>query len=198
MRKQKKKKLNVPAGRGIERLLMDEEMEIEDCSVDPKPSTSRKARRQKDSSDENDNDQYSCQDSDSDLILSDISNSEDEFDEGSKTNEVHTCKIPNRREVKMEELSEGTFVIVDLMYNENTKKSVTKQFYAKVIEKDHPKNSVKVRFFRKTAGKKSLGNDYVFPLIDDEMEIKLKNIITSVEPTRVFRGRYTFPFEIKC
>lgn len=197
MRKQKKKKLNVPAGRGIERLLMDEEMEIEDCSVDPKPSTSRKARRQKDSSDENDNDQYSCHDSDSELILSD-SNSEDEFDEGSKTNEVQTCEIINRHEVKMEELSEGTFVIVELMYNENTQKSVTKQFYAKVIEKDHPKNSVQVRFFRKTASKKSLGNDYVFPLIDDEMEIKLKSIITTVEPTKVFRGRYTFPFEIKC
>lgn len=52
----------------------------------------------------------------------------------------------------------------------------------------------KVNFFQKSS--KSLQNDYVFPIVDDKMEVELKNIFAVVQPVKVHRG-HTFPFEIK-
>ncbi len=70
-----------------------------------------------------------------------------------------------------------------------------KQFYAIVQETKSEEETAKVNFFRKSS--KSLGNDYyVFPNVDDEMDIKITDIITIVKPVKVNRGRHTFPFAL--
>lgn len=200
IKNRKKRKLNVPAGKGIEGHNV---LEAEACNVEhqastskgpehsnlKKPTSKRTRKNDSDSSQDDDGD-FSVQDSDSDLILSD--STDVDFEVESITEK--TPNKPKKTSVQIEDLQPDRYVIVKLIFNENTKKEVEKQFYAIVLNTEPEKYKVKVKFFRKCS--KSQGNNYVFPIVDDEMDVNIADIVTTVQPVTVNRGRHTFPFEL--
>lgn len=69
-----------------------------------------------------------------------------------------------------------------------------KQFYAKVVDTSPEKHEVSVKFLRQSV--KSDGNVYVFPHVDDEMDVNISTIVSTVQPLDVNRGRYTFLYQL--
>lgn len=102
-------------------------------------------------------------------------------------------KLP-KKVVSKEDLKPDVYVIVELIFNKDTKKH-TKQFYGVVLKTCFEKKEVTVKFFRRSS--KSTGNDYIFPIVDDELDIQLKYVIAIVQSSKVNRVHYTFSYEIK-
>lgn len=90
---------------------------------------------------------------------------------------------------------EDAFVIVELFFDKGTKKETRKLFYAKVESKNIIQDTVQVKFLRQNGS--VFTKDYVFPTVKDEMEVKRDRIVQLVQPTRIFRGIYSFPFILK-
>lgn len=206
LKQQKKRKLNVPAGKGIEgiedTILINDDDPQPNASKTPDAKTKENHSKPKtlkhnkklanaDSFDDTD-DQYSLRDSNSDMDPETFSDLESEID---LQLEEATYEEPPKKGVSKEELKPDVYVIVELIFNKNTKKETTKQFYGVVLRTCFQKNGVTVKFFRR--GSKSKGNDYIFPIVDDEMDIQLTDVISIVQPSKVNRGRYTFPYELK-
>lgn len=186
-KKQKKTKLNVPAGRGIG---IEDTMQVEDCTTntsnDAQPSTSASTSARKhdnsiDSSDDNGSSQFSLRDSDSELLIS-SGFTDTDVDSNVDPNAEDFPNVPKKHTVQMEELKPDVYVIVDLLFNENTNKEETKQFYAVALRNMPNEEKVEVKFFRKSSN--SVENDYVFPIVDDVMEVDLKNIFAIVQPVK--------------
>lgn len=87
------------------------------------------------------------------------------------------------------------FVIVELVFDKGTKKETRKLFYAKVESKNIIQDTVHVKFLRQNES--VFTKDYVFPTVEDEMEVKRDRIVQLVHPTRIFRESYTFLFILK-
>lgn len=202
LRMPSKKKLNVPAGRGVDsqsvKGIIDQpigppkkKLIVAAGRVDKKKN---KWKPDNESSDcTSDDSALTLRDSDTDLILS--STSEDDFDDEPA---VQTKRdLPKKTEVKMDDIpdEEEAFVIAELVFDKDTKKETKKLFYAKVQEKNIINDTVSLKFLRKSG--KSCGNVYVFPLVDDLMEVKRDKLVQLVKPTNVVRGRFTFPFDVK-
>lgn len=197
--KERKKKLNVPPGVGVQPDDMEEDNSIDD-PAESQPSISKQAqektrvskRGKKDSSDSSDNDEvFSLQDSDAELVLSDFT--DDNFEEPEPMN---VYKKATRTTVNMEEITgkPDIFVIVELLFDEGTKKEAVKQFYAKVITTSPGTNEVSVSFLRKST--KAVGNVFVFPYNADEMDVNISQIVKVVQPLDVKRGHHTFLYEL--
>lgn len=194
LRKPSRKKLNVPAGRGVDAQAIQE---IVDQPIQP-PAVSKKQQKRKrtnGSSDTSDDSLLTLRDSDSDLILS--STSDDDFDDVIQNKTASPVEDFKKTEVKMDEIpdEEEAFVIVELVFDKDTKKESKKLFYAKVQEKNIINDTISLKFLRKSG--KSVGNVYVFPLVEDVMEVKRDKIVQLVKPLNVVRGRFTFAFDVK-
>ena len=181
------KKLNVPPGRGIESI-SDNTCDRTEVLVKDALELQPKVKRQRRN---DDTETYSVHDLDSDRTSND-SSEDDAFDntENQEVNSVPNCKV------KMNDFSIGMFVIVDLIFSEYSKKEIIKQYYGQIIEKDDKIEKVRVKFLRKSL--KSFGNVYVFPVVDDELEVHLNRIVSTAKPISINRGKYTFPLEINC
>lgn len=194
LRKIKKRKLNVPAGRGIEGLESVEaerQEEVQNDLQEPRTSKNRRRNYFSDSSEDSDV-EVSIRDSDSDLVLSDFTDVDFEEKEESLTEKN---PVPKKTSLQMEDIKPGMFVIAELLFNKNTKKEVKKQFYALVQDSKLEEKTITVKFFRKST--KSVKNDYVFPYVDDVLDISVSDIITIVIPTKITRGHHSFPFILK-
>lgn len=186
-----KKKLNVPAGRGIEGieetiLINGDDPQLGTSKTPPFKPNKKLANASSDDTD----DLYSLKDSDEDMDPETFSVLESEIDQ--KVEEATYEKLPKKVSSK-EDLKPDVYVIVELIFN--TKKETTKQFYGVVLKTCFEKNEVTVKFFRRSS--KSTGNDYIFAIVDDELDIQLKYVIAIVQPSKVNRGHYNFPYEIK-
>lgn len=201
--KQKKKKLNIPAGRSIVQTMLNDDVEQGSPSqgtVKKGTGKERKGKRTHNeshlSSSSEDGGLFSVHDTDSDDVISFCSSGKENETEGSEIPEQSSSNVntifSSDSPVHSDDILSGVFVVVKLKYNENTKKECVKTFYGQVISNDND-GQCRVKFLRKSSKNNKI---YIFPIVDDVMKIRLDQIVSTVKPLGVSRGRYTFPFEL--
>lgn len=201
--KQKKKKLNIPAGRSIVQNMLNDDVEQGSPSqgtVKKGTGKERKGKRTHNeshlSSSSEDEGLFSVHDTDSDDVISFCSSGKENETEGSEIPEQSSSNVntifSSDSPVHSDDILSGVFVVVKLKYNENTKKECVKTFYGQVISNDND-GQCRVKFLRKSSKNNKI---YIFPIVDDVMKIRLDQIVSTVKPLGVSRGRYTFPFEL--
>lgn len=102
-------------------------------------------------------------------------------------------KKPNTAAVKepvrsFNDLRKNMFIIVGLVYNENSKKECIKEFLGRIISLDE--TNITVSFLRNYKGKRNM---FIFPTVSDVSQVRFNEIkyTVSAEPI-VCRGIYTF------
>lgn len=201
--KQKKKKLNIPAGRSIVQTMLNDDVEQGSSSQGTVKKGTGKERKGKRTHNEShlssyseDEGLFSVHDTDSDDVISFCSSGKENETEGSEIPEQSSSNVntifSSDSPVHSDDILSGVFVVVKLKYNENTKKECVKTFYGQVISNDND-GQFRVKFLRKSSKNNKI---YIFPIVDDVMKIRLDQIVSTVKPLGVSRGRYTFPFEL--
>lgn len=181
--RQVRKKINLPAGQGITTSLLANLKQTPPVSGHSTPkrkgkemvssSETRKAitkpkRRRIVTSSDSDYSLHDTEDSLSEDELIDIRCSEEDGIEGD-------CVL------------EGTFVVVRLIYNQNSHKKMEKFFYGKVMEVGTGK--ITVHFMRESSKAHGI---YIFPQTSDILDVDPWQIVKSVKVIYSSRGRYRF------
>lgn len=105
---------------------------------------------------------------------------EDTDDDTTKTSDT---KVP----ATQDNIQEGSFILVDFLYNKGTKKEVTKTFVAQV--KKLKKQSILVSCLRPHKGKK---DKFVFPDVEDEIDVNMQQIKFILLCPSIIRGVHFF------
>ncbi|KAF2904917.1 hypothetical protein ILUMI_01259 [Ignelater luminosus] len=179
----RKKKLNLPPGRSIVDSML--EASCSNKNLFPRKRSENVSRSE----------QYSVHNSSSDerFVSSDERPSDEEDDNGvDNTQRQVTKESLQPVNVTMDQLIEDqTFIVIKLMYNVNTKKEVAKYFIARCKEKKQ--ETVMVHCLRRSA--KNM-NIYTIPdghfVLVDVIEIQINQIIKTVMPDNISRGRHFF------
>lgn len=125
--------------------------------------------------------QYSLHDSSSDVEL------ESQLHDTLNSETLWSCQASVQGS-DPKEISPGDFALVSLVYDKGSRKETQKTFMCQVIECVDG-DVFTCKFMRKYRG---LDHTYIFPAVDDIAEILLKNVVMTVHPISVSRGRYVF------
>lgn len=166
----------------------DQSLVVDDplgCSTPGEKQRKKKKKQIMEESSSGENGHYSTQEISSEMDTETDSDSKCEDD---KKKEASLTKILG----DTSNLQLDDFVIVKLKYDEGTKKETIKKFIAQIssIEEN---NWFKVKFMRQST---KAQNIYIFPNEEDLGSVKKKDIIASVTPLFVRRGRFCFPVEM--
>ena len=96
---------------------------------------------------------------------------------------------PEKNPSPLEALAVDSFVKVKFIYNEGKKSEHFKYFIGKIIEKQIIDNSCTIKFMRNSSKDKNL---YVFPQVDDILEINKNYIVGIMLPDKIVRGNHYF------
>lgn len=153
-------KINITLGQGIMSCSFQTDGENKTSCFRHKTAKNKETRRGIQEDSNGHSDEYSLRDSDSELVISDTTEEAD-FDHNQPS---EVTSMPVRSNLKINYLSPGTLVIVDLIFIKNIKKEVSKQFYGQVTSLEPQSDQLTVKFLRKSS--KCSGNLYVFPIVD--------------------------------
>lgn len=118
-----------------------------------------------------------------------ISLHDSESDVISEFNDVIESEMQHKQQEL--NLSVGSFVVAKLIYDKDSKKETIKKFIGQIISVDS--ESVKMKFMRKS---RKCTNVYIFPNVEDIMQVQNEDLLLSLTPKNVSRGRYTFDYDV--
>lgn len=94
----------------------------------------------------------------------------------------------NEKELRNNDIFKvDNFILVNLVYNENTRKPVTKYFVAKILSTQP--EGILCKFLRKS---KKTADTFIYPPIDDDMLIQSKDVVRILMNPTINRGRHVF------
>ncbi|XP_068081988.1 uncharacterized protein [Anabrus simplex] len=84
-------------------------------------------------------------------------------------------------------VEKGNFIVAEFVYNEKTKRETRKVFIGEVVEVSG--GLVTAKFLRKST---KVDNVYIFPDVEDVQCVNISQILKTVQPYQIVRGRHYF------
>lgn len=184
----KRKKINVPPGKSV--TMADFEKiqnprQNSEANTDEQPEEQQSGPEEENEIIESEQLEYSFSDSDLEPLSTIM---HDDPGQGTSGQSVIKQHAEKRVPENSDDIVVNTFIVATFIYNEQTKKQTEKSYVAKVLQKFND-NKFKVSCLRQYREKE---NTFIFPLVEDVVEIQFPQIKFVLTQPVISRGRHAF------